>query len=85
MAAHRDRIAAPVLIGVGAAFDVHAGLSRRAPRFMQVSGLEWLYRVANEPRRLWWRYFSSNPRFVALLALRAARSWRGRVAWGGEG
>lgn len=76
MAAHRERLSAPVLIGVGAAFDVHAGLSRRAPRAMQRSGLEWLYRLAKEPRRLWWRYTWNNPRFVALLALQAAGLYR---------
>lgn len=76
MAEHRARLSAPVLIGVGAAFDVHAGLSRRAPRLMQRLGLEWLYRVAKEPRRLWWRYFWNNPRFVALLALQKTGLYR---------
>lgn len=76
MASHRDRLDAPVLIGVGAAFDVHAGLSRRAPWVLQRSGLEWLYRVASEPRRLWWRYTWNNPRFLALLALQAAGLYR---------
>ncbi len=76
MAEHRARLSAPVLIGVGAAFDVHAGLSRRAPRLMQRLGLEWLYRVAKEPRRLWWRYFWNNPRFLALLALQKTGLYR---------
>ncbi len=69
MAAHRDRLAAPVLIGVGAAFDFHAGLKSQAPRFLQRSGLEWLYRLATEPRRLWKRYLINNPWFLWLTAL----------------
>ena len=73
MASHRARLAAPVLIGVGAAFDVHAGHSPRAPRLMQRSGFEWLYRTAKEPRRLLLRYLRNNPRFLALLALQKAR------------
>lgn len=64
MAEHRDRIRAPVLIGVGAAFDFHAGLKRQAPRWMQRSGLEWLFRLLAEPRRLWRRYLRNNPLFV---------------------
>ena len=76
MAAYRERLTAPVLIGVGAAFDVHAGLSPRAPRLMQRCGLEWLYRVAKEPRRLGWRYLWNNPRFVALIALQKAGLYR---------
>ncbi|MDP9096823.1 MAG: WecB/TagA/CpsF family glycosyltransferase [Pseudomonadota bacterium] len=76
MAEHRASLTAPVLIGVGAAFDVHAGLSQRAPALMQRFGLEWLYRVAKEPRRLWWRYFWNNPRFLALLALQKTGLYR---------
>lgn len=60
----RPHVAAPVLVGVGAAFDIHAGNLPQAPRWMQRSGLEWLYRLVREPRRLWRRYFSNNPRFV---------------------
>jgi N-acetylglucosaminyldiphosphoundecaprenol N-acetyl-beta-D-mannosaminyltransferase len=65
MAAMRDRLQAPVLIGVGAAFDFHAGLVPQAPRWMQSIGLEWAYRLAREPGRLWRRYLRYNPRFVA--------------------
>jgi len=68
MAAHVGRLDAPVLIGVGAAFDFHAGLKRQAPYWMQRSGTEWLFRLATEPRRLWRRYLQNNPRFVALVA-----------------
>jgi N-acetylglucosaminyldiphosphoundecaprenol N-acetyl-beta-D-mannosaminyltransferase len=69
MRAHFGRLTAPVLVGVGAAFDFHAGLKRQAPRWIQRSGLEWLFRLAAEPRRLWRRYLYNNPRFVFLVAL----------------
>jgi N-acetylglucosaminyldiphosphoundecaprenol N-acetyl-beta-D-mannosaminyltransferase len=68
MASHVDRLEVPVLIGVGAAFDFHAGLKRQAPRWVQRSGLEWLFRLATEPRRLWRRYLLNNPRFLVLIA-----------------
>lgn len=68
MAQHVGRLNAPVLIGVGAAFDFHAGLKRQAPRWMQRSGLEWTFRFITEPRRLAWRYFKNNPRFVVWSA-----------------
>ena len=79
MAEFRPRLNAPVLIGVGAAFDVHAGLLPRAPALMQRCGLEWLHRVCVEPRRLWRRYFYNNPRFLALLALQAVGLHRRRL------
>jgi N-acetylglucosaminyldiphosphoundecaprenol N-acetyl-beta-D-mannosaminyltransferase len=53
-----------VLVGVGAAFDFHAGLVPQAPGWVQSAGLEWAYRLAREPRRLWRRYLRYNPRFV---------------------
>ena len=56
-----------VMVGVGAAFDVLAGRSSRAPAWMQSLGLEWTYRLAHEPRRLWRRYLIGNPRFAALF------------------
>jgi N-acetylglucosaminyldiphosphoundecaprenol N-acetyl-beta-D-mannosaminyltransferase len=65
MARMRPRLAAPLLVGVGAAFDFHAGLVPQAPPWMQRSGLEWIYRLGREPRRLWRRYARYNPRFVA--------------------
>jgi N-acetylglucosaminyldiphosphoundecaprenol N-acetyl-beta-D-mannosaminyltransferase len=68
MAAMRDRLAAPVLIGVGAAFDFHAGLVRQAPPVLQRAGLEWAFRLAMEPSRLWRRYLRYNPRFVVGFA-----------------
>ncbi len=64
----RPRLSAPLLVGVGAAFDFHAGLISQAPPWMQRSGLEWLYRLSREPRRLWRRYAHQNPRFLAGFA-----------------
>lgn len=69
MADHRDRLEASVLLGVGAAFDFHAGLKRQAPRWIQRSGFEWLFRLLTEPRRLWRRYFVNNPLFLWLILL----------------
>jgi N-acetylglucosaminyldiphosphoundecaprenol N-acetyl-beta-D-mannosaminyltransferase len=68
MAAHRGRINA-VMIGVGAAFDFHAGFKPQAPPWLQTAGMEWLYRLATEPRRLWKRYLYHNPRFIILALL----------------
>ncbi|MDX6664455.1 MAG: N-acetylglucosaminyldiphosphoundecaprenol N-acetyl-beta-D-mannosaminyltransferase, partial [Solirubrobacteraceae bacterium] len=64
MAAMRSRLSAPVLVGIGAAFDFHAGLVPQAPSWLQALGMEWAYRLAHEPRRLWRRYARYNPRFV---------------------
>jgi N-acetylglucosaminyldiphosphoundecaprenol N-acetyl-beta-D-mannosaminyltransferase len=64
----RPHLTAPVLIGVGAAFDFHTGHIPQAPRWMQRSGLEWLFRLIQEPGRLWYRYLVYNPLFVVLLA-----------------
>lgn len=63
MAAHRGRVQG-VMLGVGAAFDFHAGTVMRAPRWMRSNGLEWLHRLASEPRRLWKRYLVTNTLFV---------------------
>lgn len=68
MQAHRGRVQA-LMVGVGAAFDYHAGTATRAPLWMQRAGLEWLHRLASEPRRLWRRYLVTNTLFV-LAALR---------------
>jgi N-acetylglucosaminyldiphosphoundecaprenol N-acetyl-beta-D-mannosaminyltransferase len=64
MSEMRPRLAAPLLVGVGAAFDFHAGIVSQAPGWMQRNGLEWIYRLSREPGRLWRRYASQNPRFV---------------------
>ena len=76
MARMREQLDAPVLVGVGAAFDFHAGLVPQAPARMQRLGLEWLFRLAQEPRRLWRRYLRYNPRFVAGFARQLLRSRR---------
>jgi N-acetylglucosaminyldiphosphoundecaprenol N-acetyl-beta-D-mannosaminyltransferase len=73
MAQMRDSLDAPVLIGVGAAFDFHAGLVPQAPNPLQAVGLEWAYRLAHEPRRLWRRYARYNPRFVTGFLRQYAR------------
>ncbi len=80
MAMLRSQLEAPVLIGVGAAFDFHAGLVPQAPPWMQRAGLEWAYRLAREPRRLWRRYLRYNPRFVSAFARQLAE----RRAGGGK-
>lgn len=77
MAAHLGKIRAPVLLGVGGAFDIHAGVLPQAPRWMQRSGLEWFYRLYCEPRRLWRRYLYNNPRFVVSVARHRPRNARG--------
>jgi len=59
------------LIAVGAAFDFHAGTLRQAPPSWQRAGLEWLFRLGCEPRRLWRRYLSLNPRYVQLIMMQA--------------
>lgn len=71
MAEHVGRLCASVLIGVGAAFDFHAGLKKQAPAWMQKSGLEWSFRLMTEPRRLWPRYLVNNPMFLWLMFLQA--------------
>lgn len=72
MAEHRDRLRPAVLIGVGAAFDITAGIRTRAPKILRRTGLEWVYRLMQEPRRLWRRYFESNPRFFAMICMQKA-------------
>lgn len=67
MAEHRGRVSA-VMIGVGAAFDFHAGTIKRAPKWMQNAGFEWLHRLCLEPRRLWKRYFVTNSLFIVYAA-----------------
>jgi exopolysaccharide biosynthesis WecB/TagA/CpsF family protein len=64
MVSHIDKLETKLMIGVGAAFDFHAGLLRQAPSAFQNAGLEWLYRVAMEPKRLWSRYANIVPRFL---------------------
>jgi N-acetylglucosaminyldiphosphoundecaprenol N-acetyl-beta-D-mannosaminyltransferase len=67
MAEFAPKFPGALLLGVGAAFDFHTGRVRQAPRWIQRSGFEWLFRLCTEPRRLWRRYLSNNPRFLAAL------------------
>ncbi len=78
MARYRERLDAPLLVGVGAAFDFLTGRQPQAPRWTQRAGLEWLFRLASEPRRLWRRYLIYNPRFVGAIA----RQWLAQRAAG---
>jgi N-acetylglucosaminyldiphosphoundecaprenol N-acetyl-beta-D-mannosaminyltransferase len=66
---HREKFPGLVMIGVGAAFDFHAGRVRQAPVWMQRNGLEWLFRLVAEPKRLWQRYLLVTPRFLPLWAM----------------
>ncbi|MET4120430.1 N-acetylglucosaminyldiphosphoundecaprenol N-acetyl-beta-D-mannosaminyltransferase [Bradyrhizobium sp. JR4.1] len=68
LAAHRDDLGVPFIMGVGGALDVLAGIVRRAPVQMQRLGLEWLYRIYQEPGRMWWRYATTNTLFAGVLA-----------------
>jgi N-acetylglucosaminyldiphosphoundecaprenol N-acetyl-beta-D-mannosaminyltransferase len=83
LAEHGASLGVPFLMGVGGSIDVLAGATRRAPRWMQRAGLEWLYRLMQEPRRLAGRYLTTNTRFTYLVAreLLARRTTRRR---GGE-
>jgi N-acetylglucosaminyldiphosphoundecaprenol N-acetyl-beta-D-mannosaminyltransferase len=65
---HRSRFPGVTMIGVGAAFDFHAGRTKQAPSWMQRNGLEWLFRLSSEPARLWRRYLLITPRFIPLWA-----------------
>jgi N-acetylglucosaminyldiphosphoundecaprenol N-acetyl-beta-D-mannosaminyltransferase len=76
MYAHRSSLPGVTMIGVGAAFDFHAGHTRQAPSWMQRSGFEWLFRLAVEPARLWRRYLLITPRFLPLWAMQKIRSQR---------
>lgn len=77
MSRQRARIMAP-MVGVGAAFDFNSGRKKQAPQMFQEFGLEWLFRLSIEPRRLWKRYVYHNPRFIALFAAQVARA---RAPW----
>jgi N-acetylglucosaminyldiphosphoundecaprenol N-acetyl-beta-D-mannosaminyltransferase len=78
MARYYQQLDATLFFGVGAAFDFHAGRMRQAPRWMQRSGLEWLFRLACDPNRLWKRYLKNNPLFVfrAFCQLAGLRRYR---------
>jgi N-acetylglucosaminyldiphosphoundecaprenol N-acetyl-beta-D-mannosaminyltransferase len=67
LAAHRDQLGVPFIMGVGGSFDVLAGEVSRAPVLIQNFGFEWLYRVYQEPRRMWWRYCRTNTIFAGMM------------------
>jgi N-acetylglucosaminyldiphosphoundecaprenol N-acetyl-beta-D-mannosaminyltransferase len=71
--------------GVGGSFDVLAGITKRAPLWMQKSGLEWFYRVIQEPRRMWKRYLTTNVAFIGLSIKEIAKIWTGRLVSGLSG
>ena len=75
---HLGQVRAPVMVAVGAAFDFLAGNAKQAPLWMQKAGLEWLFRLGTDPRRLWRRYVLNNPKFLYLLCCQklALRSYR---------
>ena len=76
MARHQGKLPV-VMIGVGAAFSFHSGEVSQAPRWLMRLGLEWLYRLSVEPRRLWQRYLVNNPMFVLLFAVQLWQHWLG--------
>ena len=78
MCEHRDRLSSAVMIGVGAAFDFHSGRARSAPAWMGEHGLEWLFRLMQEPRRLWRRYLVNGSEFLALVLWEMFASRRSR-------
>lgn len=69
MAAYKDKLPVKLMVGVGAAFDLLSGNLDEAPNWMKQAGLQWLYRLIKEPRRLWRRYLSNNPRFAWQVLL----------------
>jgi N-acetylglucosaminyldiphosphoundecaprenol N-acetyl-beta-D-mannosaminyltransferase len=69
MFAHRDRLQVPVMLGVGAAFDLNTGRLKQAPAWMRENGLEWLYRLCAEPRRLWQRYIVNGSKFAWAVCM----------------
>jgi N-acetylglucosaminyldiphosphoundecaprenol N-acetyl-beta-D-mannosaminyltransferase len=75
LSAYRDRLGVPFIMGVGGSLDVISGYVRRAPPIMQSMGFEWLYRVYQEPRRMWWRYVRTNSLFVGILIRSFAHRW----------
>lgn len=76
MFAHRHSFPGVTMIGVGAAFDFHAGCTPQAPPWMQRLGLEWLFRLTTEPKRLWRRYVLLTPRFLPLWLIQRLKSVR---------
>jgi N-acetylglucosaminyldiphosphoundecaprenol N-acetyl-beta-D-mannosaminyltransferase len=81
LSAYRDQLRVPFIMGVGGSFDVLAGEVMRAPALMQRFGLEWLYRIYQEPGRMWWRYFRTNTIFAGMMFLAVVQRVRSKVAF----
>ena len=64
MAEYIHKLTTKVMVGVGAAFDIHAGYTKDTPKFFKIIGMQWFYRLCQEPKRLWRRYLYNNPAFV---------------------
>jgi N-acetylglucosaminyldiphosphoundecaprenol N-acetyl-beta-D-mannosaminyltransferase len=73
LATHRNTIGVPFIMGVGGGIDIIAQITKRAPVWIQQVGLEWLYRIMQEPRRMWKRYLTTNMAFAAIIAKAAFR------------
>lgn len=69
MADHIDALDCTLMLGVGAAFDIHTGMTKDAPRWIKRAGLQWVHRLVQEPARLWRRYLVNNPKFIFKIAL----------------
>lgn len=82
LAAHRDELGVPFIMGVGGSFDVLSGQVSRAPRLVQKLGMEWLHRLYQEPRRMWWRYAETNAIYAGLLLRAMATSKRTELPMG---
>ena len=84
----REFMDVPICHGVGGSFDVVAGVARRAPVWMQKSGLEWLYRLIQEPRRMWKRYLVTNTKFIMLCFVEVTKALLsrlfGKAAWAAD-
>jgi len=78
-ARHRERLKVPIILGVGGSFDVLAGFIKRAPRWAQSLGLEWLWRLLMEPRKLWRRYLTTNSEFIWLAGREIIARRLGRI------
>jgi N-acetylglucosaminyldiphosphoundecaprenol N-acetyl-beta-D-mannosaminyltransferase len=79
MAKYGSRLSVPLMVGVGAAFDIHTGQTHDAPTWMKRSGLQWLHRLVQEPRRLGPRYLKNNPRFLYLVTRQLVRKGMGKL------
>ena len=75
MAEHLQSLNVNVMIGVGAAFDIHTGRIKDAPQWIKNIGMQWLHRLTQERKRLWRRYLANNPKFIWMIVLQISRSW----------